>query len=96
MTDMSWWEGKTIFRGTPCPDCGKTMMFRCVWEQEHPGLVDPGDISDWRWVLDLDRQRSECECFHVLNVEIWESERVHDSLPWPHELVGFVTERTVA
>lgn len=85
MSDMNWnrwWEGKTIYRGTPCPDCGKTMMYCCTFTRlyDFASAEDPGN---WEWRLHLDRERSECECFHTLNVERWESERVRETLPWP-------------
>jgi hypothetical protein len=67
--------GDVIVRETPCPDCGRPMVYRGVWEQEHPGLVDPVDESDWRWVVSFVRTLIDCQCFHTLNVERWEMER---------------------
>jgi hypothetical protein len=76
--------GATITRETPCPDCGKPMVYRGVWQQEHPGLVDPVDISDWRWVVSYVRTLIDCQCLHTLNVERWEMERAMADVadPW--------------
>ena len=77
-------DGATITRETPCPECGKPMVYRGVWKQEHPGLVDPVDISDWRWVVSYVRTLIDCQCLHTLNVERWEMHRAMADVtdPW--------------